>query len=164
MSDYKTPQAIRDLLHPLPQQANADRRVWSIPLNTVWVPFFHATNVQGVTAVAAEALGAPIRLGKGKDGSVRFGSNGKPVLQVNKELSGQVRLVRDNFTASLVEYAGRTQKSNPEGYKAQVMAAQQAGQPIIEADEMAAQVAILARAEAEALAIVEEPQLEAVAA
>ena len=149
MPEYKTPQPIVDLLRPL-ANSQSDRRVWSIPLNTVWVPFFTATNVQGATAVSHEALGAPLRLGKAKDGTVRFGSNGKPVVRVNKELSDQVRTVRDNFTASLVDFTAHTQKARAADYKAQVEAALKAGQPVIEAERAAVEAALKAQAEAEA--------------
>lgn len=116
------------------------------------MPFFTATNVQGATVVSHEALGAPLRLAKAKDGSVRFGSNGKPVIRVNKELSDHVRTVRDNFTASLVDFASRTQKARAADYKAHVEAAQKAAQPVTEADLAAIEAAVKAQASAEAKA------------
>ena len=42
----------------------------------VWVPFFTATNVTGETAVPSEDLGAPLRLSKAKDDSVKFTQGG----------------------------------------------------------------------------------------
>jgi hypothetical protein len=38
------------------------RKVWSIDLETVWLPFFTATNTVKKTTIPAEALGAPLRL------------------------------------------------------------------------------------------------------
>ncbi|GEM_PF-6467341 len=43
----------------LSTQASADRRVWSIPLNTVRAPFFTATNVQGATDYITKPFSPP---------------------------------------------------------------------------------------------------------
>ena len=43
----------------------------------------------GDTAIPSEALGAPLRLGYNKDGTVKFSNSGKPVIRVAKELIGQ---------------------------------------------------------------------------
>lgn len=148
-----TPQYIADLLRPLPGPSTGDRRVWSIPLQAVWLPFFTATNVSGKTDIADESLGAPLRLAKGSDGSVKFNKTGRPVVRVVRELSDHVKMVRENFTASLVNYANGIAKAMPKEYKAQVEAAQKAGQPILDADAQAVTDAIaramLAKAPAE---------------
>ncbi len=68
------------LLQPL-KNTQGDRRVWSIPLNGVWIPFFTATNVAGETAIPAEALGAPVRLQREQDGTPKFR---KPATQMNR--------------------------------------------------------------------------------
>lgn len=141
MPENKTPKVIADLLRPL-TQTQSERRVWSIPLNTVWVPFFTAAKVQGVSNMSNEALGAPVRLGRAKDGSVRFGANGKPVLQVNKELATGVRTVRNNFVASLMDFTSHTAKTRAEDYKAQLMAAAKAAAPVVEADQNALDAAL----------------------
>lgn len=125
----ETPKYITALLAPTGKKA-ATRKVWSIDLEYVWLPFFTATNVQGDTAIPQEAIGAPLRLAKAKDGSVKFSQNGRPVLKVAGELSSQIRLVRENFTAGLVAYAGDVQKQRPDEYKAHVEACQKAGEPI----------------------------------
>ena len=125
----QTPSYVKALLQPATQKTDS-RKMWSIDLNAVWLPFFTATNVQGQTAVSKEALGAPLRLAKDKDGTVKFSQSGRPVLRVAKELSEQIKVVRENFTASLVNYAGTVAKQNPDGYKSEVEACQKAGQPI----------------------------------
>ncbi|MBI2918056.1 MAG: hypothetical protein HYY01_08675 [Chloroflexi bacterium] len=158
MPDVKTPQYIMDLLRPMSQQSNADRRVWSIPLQTVWVPFFTATNVVGQTRLADESLGAPLRLAKDKDGAVRFTKQGRPVISVAKELSTNVRMVRENFQAGLVAFTSHVRKANAEGYKSQVERALAAGQPIVESDGKALVEAISEREEAEAKASARAPQ------
>jgi len=124
------PNYVKTLLQPATRKT-ASRKVWTIDLEAVWLPFFTATNVQGDTAISREALGAPLRLDKAKDGTVKFSTTGRPVIRVVSELSDQIRIVRENFTASLVNYAGTVAKENPDGYKAEVEACQNAGQPIV---------------------------------
>ena len=155
MVDNKTPGYIADLLRPLPGPSTSDRRAWSIPLNAVWLPFFTATNTDGKTAISSEALGAPIRLVKDGDGSVRFSKAGRPVLRVVKELSDHVRMVRENFIAGLVTYTNQVVKARTEDYKAQVQRAQLVGEPIHQADEDDLMAALKAKA------VEMEPQAEA---
>ena len=84
------------------------------------------------TAITHEALGAPLRLSKDKDGSIRFNKAGRPVLKVAAELSEHIRMVRENFVSGLVGYAGQVMKAKPEEYKAMAEACHKAGAPIIE--------------------------------
>ena len=74
------------------------------------MPFFTATNAMGDTAIPAGAIGCPLRLGYDKAGAVRFSPNGRPVVKVAKELADSVRMVKDNFTANLLAYAGNVIK------------------------------------------------------
>ena len=143
----ESPQYIKALLKPNGNKPTG-RRVWSIDLESVWLPFFTATNTQGDTALAAEALGAPLRLAYDKDGTVKFSQTGRPVVRVVKEVADSVRLVRENFVAALGSYAHNVIGDNPDGYKAQVLAAQEAGRPIVERDKAALLDALLAGADA----------------
>jgi septum formation inhibitor MinC len=88
----------------------------------------------GDTAIPVDVLGAPLRLAYNADGSVKFSKTGRPVTKVAKEVADSVRLVRDNFTAGLVAYAGSVIADKPEDYKAQVEQAREAGEPIIAKD------------------------------
>ena len=125
---------IKSLLRPNGSKPKG-RRVWSVDLEAVWLPFFNATNTMGDTDIAHDALGAPLRLAYEKDGSVRFSTtNGKPVIRVAKELQDSVRLVRENFVAGLLAYAHEVITENPDAYREQVEANQSAGQPITEKD------------------------------
>ena len=128
-----TPGYISALLQPMPERGS-DRRAWSIPLQGVWLPFFNATNTAGETAIAPEVLGAPLRLGREKDGTPRFSKTGRPVMRVVRELSDQIRIVRENFTYGLLSYAESVQKARPKEYKAQVEASTKAGEPIAQKD------------------------------
>jgi hypothetical protein len=132
---------IKALVTPQAKKAGTSRRVWSIDLETVWLPFFTATNTMGDTRIPHEALGAPLRLGYNKDGTVKFSLSGKPVIRVAKELSDSVRLVRDNFTAGLMAYANGVITENPDGYKAQIALCCEAGKPIISRDNIMLQSA-----------------------
>ena len=143
----KTPQYIKALLKPNGTKP-AGRRVWSIDLESVWLPFFTATNTMGDTAIPHEALGAPLRLAYNGDGSVKFSKSGRPVIKVAKDVQDNVRMVRENFVASLQAYAHGVAKENPEGYKAEVEASAKAGLPIVERDKEALEAAIGLQAEA----------------
>lgn len=165
----KTPSYIKALLQPNGKKAPS-RRVWSIDLETTWVPFFTATNVTGETTVPSEDLGAPLRLAKAKDGSVKFTQSGRPSLKVAPQLNSHITMVRENFVATLQAYTGKTMTELKDEYRAQVEAAQKAAIPIhqAQADAIAEALALLRKAEGvvqEAEAIVEaQPEPEAVAA
>ncbi len=150
-----TPNYIKSLLTPTTKQPQG-RKVWSIDLQQTWLPFFTATNTMGDTAIPSEAIGCPLRLGYDKAGQVRFSQAGRPVIRVAKELSDNVRLVRDNFTANLLNYAGQVIEDNADGYKAQVELARKAGEPIYQHDRSQLDTALKARAEAVAEAGEEE--------
>ena len=157
----ETPKYIKTLLMPNNQKP-VGRKVWSIDLETCWLPFFMATNLMGDTAISHEALGAPLRLGYHPDGSVRFSKNGKPQVKVVKELADTVRTVRENFTVTLSSYASGVLNANPDDYKALVASAKQAGEPIINRDRQATQEAVQqaieeAMAKAEKIPVTPEP-------
>jgi hypothetical protein len=127
----------------------AGRRVWSIDLETVWIPFLTATNTTGDSAIPPDTLGCPLRLAYAKDGSVKFNQNGKPTIRVNKTLSDSIRLIRENFTATLITHYEGVQKEYPEEYARQVELNHKAGQPIALADSEALEKANAERLEKE---------------
>jgi len=163
MSLIATPEYIAMLLSPAPSKPQG-RKVWSVDLETVWLPFFTASNVMGKTVIPPEAMGAPLRLAYGKDGLPKFNTNtGKPVIKVAKELSEGVKMVRENFIANLQHFSATVRKAEPDKYKAEVGASIEAGKPIREADRVAINKA-MADAMAEAMAHrseAEAPQTEA---
>jgi len=124
-----TPNYIKSLLLPNGHKST-ERRVWSIPLESIWLPFFTATNLQSDTAIPLDALGAPLRLAYAQDGSVKFSKSGRPVIRVAKPIADSVKLVRENFAANLVSYAEGVAKDNPEGFEAIQKSAHKAGEPI----------------------------------
>ena len=142
-----TPNYIKSLLSPNTKKPQG-KKVWSIDLETVWLPFFTATNTLGDTAISSDALGCPLRLAYDKAGAVRFSQAGRPVIRVAKEISDNVRLVRDNFTANLISYAGEVMNQNPEAYKAQIELAHKAGEPIYQHDRVELSEALEAQAQA----------------
>jgi hypothetical protein len=91
----------------------------------------------GDTAISAESIGAPLRLAYDQDGTPKFGKTGRPVVRVVKEVADTVRLIRENFVANLAAYSHSIAKGSPDDYKAQVLAAQEAGRPIVEHDRAA---------------------------
>ena len=128
-----TPNFIKTLVKP--NGKGTGRRVWSIDLETVWLPFFTATNTMGDTAIPHEALGAPLRLAYNPDGSAKFSKSGRPVIRVVKDIGDSVRLVRENFIAGLQSYANTVITENTSAYKEQVKLAKEAGAPIINHDK-----------------------------
>ena len=140
------PNYIAALLQPQPGKP-AGRRVWSIDLETVWLPFLTATNVTKATAIPSEALGAPLRLAYERDGQVRFSPTGRPVVRVVKEIADQVKVVRENFTANLLSFAGQVARKEKDAYKAEVEAAYKAGAPIVARDQASLKAAYDALAE-----------------
>lgn len=130
---YETPSYIKALLKPNGGQPRG-RKLWSIDLEAIWLPFFTATNAMGDTLIPADALGAPLRLAHDRDGSIKFSASGRPVVKVTKDVQESVRLVRDRFVAGLMDYANAVARENTKGYKAQVEASQRAGLPIIQKD------------------------------
>jgi hypothetical protein len=128
-----TPNYIKALLTPNGSKPTG-RRVWSLDLESVWLPFFTATNAMGETHIAHDALGAPIRLAYAPDGSVKFSKSGRPMTKVAKELADSVKMVRENFAAGLQHYAAEVIAENEEKYQSEVELARQAGEPIIAKD------------------------------
>ena len=128
-----TPNFIKTLVKP--NGKGTGRRVWSIDLETVWLPFFTATNTMGDTAIPHEALGAPLRLAYNPDGSAKFSKAGRPVIRVVKDIGDSVRLVRENFIAGLQSYANTVITENTSAYKEQIKLAKEAGAPIINHDK-----------------------------
>jgi len=125
------PNYITTLLQPT-QAKPRGRRVWSIDLETVWIPFFTATNTVKATAIPSDALGAPLRLAYDKDGEVRFTKSGRPSLKVAPEVAAHVRMVRENFVANLQSFTGKVMSQEKDAYKAEVEAAQKAAEPILQ--------------------------------
>lgn len=127
---FDTPIYIRSLITPRNGQKVQTRRVWSIDLAMVWLPFLTATNVTGQTHLPADALGAPLRLGYNADGSVKFSKAGRPVFKVAKDIADTVRLVRDNFVANLQDYASQVMTDMPDQFQHHLDTATKAGEPI----------------------------------
>ncbi len=141
-------------------KSQTERKAWSIGLNTVWVPFFTATNTAGESAIPSEALGAPLRLAYDKTGSVRFGKSGKPVIRVAKELSESIRVVREQITAELLGHVAEVEAKLPDEFRAEVESARTHGMVITNHDNAELAKAVQAKAQAEADAILESSQVE----
>lgn len=128
------PTFVKNLMAPTAAKSTV-KRVWGIELLTVWAPYFHATNVMGVTEVSAEALGAPQRLARNKDGSIRYSpATGRPVEQVVKELRDVIAGVQSNLVAGMLDFTGNVQKHESAAYKASLLAGVAAGAPLKDKD------------------------------
>lgn len=89
----ETPSYIKALLMPNGKRP-AGRKVWSIDLETVWLPFFTGSNTMGDMGIPTEAFGTPLCLAYDADGSVKFSKTGRPITKVVKELADSVRRQR----------------------------------------------------------------------
>ena len=163
-----TPNYIKSLLLPN-AKSTQERRVWSIPLETVWLPFFTATNTMGDTSIPLDALGSPIRLSYDKDGSVKFSKSGRVVTKVVKPIAESVTLIRQNFVAYLQQYSEQVATDRQEDYAKQIEKATIAGKPIIAHDRAELDKAIQlqleeamrqAEAEADTPEVAETPEAE----
>jgi hypothetical protein len=148
----ETPSYIKALLKPNGKQASG-KRVWSIDLETVWLPFFYTTNLSELTAIPLDSLGAPIRLAYTADGSVKFTKSGRPATKVVKDISDSVKMVKENFIANLISFANTVRTENPDGYNTLVRQAQEAGAPIRDRDRQNLDNAIAKQREAELMAL-----------
>lgn len=144
--DNTSPSYIRQLLQPNGNKRQG-RRVWSIDLETVWLPLFHATNVMKDTAIPSEALGCPIRLSFDKDGAVKFSKSGKPVTKVVKEIAQTVTLIRDNMVANLQAFTHQVAEGKASEYKTSITTALKAGNPISAKDTLDLEKAVKAQIE-----------------
>ena len=153
-----TPKYIKSLVIPNGNKPRG-RKVWSIDLETVWLPFFMATNLMGDTAIPNDALGAPLRLSYNQDGTAKLNKSGRPTIKAVKDIADTIRNVRENFTAQLTGYAGQVIQDKPEEYKQLVEVSHQAGQAIIAKDKQAISEAIQRQVEA-MTEPAEEPQRE----
>jgi len=127
---------IKALLKPNGKKPTT-RRVWSIDLEGVLLPLFTATNTMGDTMIPHEALGAPLRLAYNADGTVKFSKTGRPVVKVVRDIADHVRMMRENLVASLQAYTHEVYNENPDAFKAEASANQEAGKPIITKDNEA---------------------------
>ena len=140
-SKFKTPAYISNLLQPTAKKQNG-RKVWSVDLETVWLPFFTASNTMGDTAIPHDALGCPLRLNYAKDGSVKFNANGRPVIKVAKPISEAVQSVKANFIAQLQDYTEAVASERQADYATQVDLAREAGKPVANYDNQQLNLAI----------------------
>ena len=121
---------VKSMLKPTLKKGG-DKRAWSIPVATTWVPFFTATNVKELTTIEPDVLGAPLRLAKDKDGTIKFSKAGRPMTRVHPVLAEHVKVARENYEADLLAYAGNVAREMPGKYKAQVELAQRAAEPVM---------------------------------
>jgi hypothetical protein len=120
---------VKSMLKPTLKKGG-DKRAWSIPVSTTGVPFFTATNTKGLTSMEPDVLGAPLRLAKDKDGTIKFSKAGRPMTRVHPVLTEQVKVARENYEANLLAFVGHVASEMPDAYKSQVELAQRAAEPV----------------------------------
>jgi hypothetical protein len=108
----------------------AEKRVWSIPLESTLLPFFTATNAQGITQIDRDAIGSPLRVAKKEDGTPRISKAGKLTIQVAKPIRDQVGKMRDSYIASINQYVTGYIASNKETFQKEASACVDAGRPV----------------------------------
>lgn len=88
--------------------------------------------------------------------------NGRPITRIVKELSQSVGLVRENFTASLMQYANSVANDKADEYNELVKMCVKAGEPIHQHDKSELNKALQLRMEAEISSMAERAEAEAV--
>ena len=90
------------------------------------------------------------------------------MIRIAKDISDNVKLVRDNFIAGLQAYANDTAKELPEAYQESINTAVKAGKPIIDRDlielDHARDLQLKAQLDAINTETVAQPQTELVTA
>ena len=147
-------------------QRQASRKLWGIDMEGVLLPFMIASNAQGDSTIPSDALGAPLRLVDAGDGTAKFtkpNSEGvsRPIVRVAKPISDHVKLMREGYIATLMQYTATAQTEAADKVKAVVEDAVKAGAPIIARDAQLLRKATEAQMEAAADAA--EAQMEAAA-
>ncbi|MDP2730579.1 MAG: hypothetical protein Q8O55_08845 [Dehalococcoidales bacterium] len=125
---------IHSLMKQSPNKAK-DRTVWGLPLNGLWIPFFMGTNAVKESNIDSGSLGCPLRLSVDKDGVPKLKDDGSARYTVDKNISKAVNGVKDNIAFGLMAFTATIQKTHAEEYKAQVDAAQKAGETIREHED-----------------------------
>ena len=125
---------LADVTHMVTPQLkrDGDKRAWSISVENTWVPFFMASNVKGETQIPYDVLGAPIRLAKNEDGTIKFSKAGRPMTRVHPVLAEQVKVCQEKYVADLQGFAGNVARELPDEYRAAVEFAQRAAVPVLE--------------------------------
>jgi hypothetical protein len=149
MPEYTTPNYIKTQFVSRSSKPQ-DRKLKGFGLQGLWIPLAMAANVQGDAEIARDAIGAPLRLSKAKDGTIKFAQNGRPVFSVAKDLKDFAGLVMDNWLAGQMAYISGVMKANPDGFKAEAQACREAGLPITQKADTEIAEAILRRQAAEA--------------
>ena len=149
MPEYTSPNNIKAQFTARSSKPQ-DRKLKGFGLQGLWIPLAMAANVQGDAAIARDAIGAPLRLSKAKDGSIKFAQNGRPVFSVAKDLKDFAGLVMDNWLAGQLAYNSGVMKDNPDGFRDEAQACREAGQPIMQKADAEIAEAILRRQAAEA--------------
>ncbi len=142
---------IKALVTPLPTKDQITRRVKSLDV-AMLVSFAVAQNVEGNTTIPLEAIGAPYRLRTNKAGEVAFSASGRPSVRVAKELVAFGTMIHNNIVSAIVSDTARVFTEKEAEVNTMIAAAQKAGAPIINADNVKLTAAIAARAKAEAAA------------
>lgn len=128
----------RDLIIEMVKQSEkkqSERKVWSIPLESVLIPFMVATNAHGITKIDREAIGSPVRLARNTDdGTPKISKGGKLITQVAKPIRDHVSAMRQNYIASIVSATNELANDKPTEYEAELKASIKAGATILKRD------------------------------
>ena len=142
-------------------KAESVKKAWSIPVETVLVPFAIMANASGNAQIDRSALGTPTRLMRDKDtGEVKINSKGKLTVIVAKPIRELANNMREQFIAGLNEQTTAYKAEYAELYNAELVNCLEAGKPV-KANDIVSQMAYdkaLAKLKAEAEAKIAEAE------
>ncbi|MFA5385037.1 MAG: hypothetical protein WC364_10310 [Eubacteriales bacterium] len=113
----------------------AEKKIWSIGLETVLLPYLTASNAVGATCIDGDVLGCPVRIARNTDGTPKLNKSGKLVTSVHKEIRAQVANMRDAYIAQLRNATRFVQSTETEAYNNQVKIANRMGAEALQAEK-----------------------------
>lgn len=112
-----------------------EKKVWSIGLETVLIPYLTASNAIGATCIDGDVLGCPVRIARNADGTPKLNKSGKLVTSVHKDIRVQVANMREAYIAQLRNATKFVQSTETEAYNNQVKIANRMGAEALQSEK-----------------------------
>jgi hypothetical protein len=119
-----------------PKQHANEKKVRSIPLDTVLIPLLTLSNALGITDIDKASLGYSIRIAHDKAGNPKFNANGQLKYEVAKPIRDNARTIHENWIDSLKVEVSQGYLANREAYDNERKAQLTASIPTQNADKI----------------------------
>jgi len=118
-----------------PTIKSTEKKLWSIPVETILVPRLISLNAQGLTDIPKQDLGCIMVVNRDKNGDIKRNKDGELKIVVNKTLRACAKNMRDNFIAQQAAETSKYYLANPEAYNKELQACREAGKLIRDIDQ-----------------------------